>query len=1102
VVVVGGSASAGFGDAGTLWLLDLNTIGSPTGDEWFLENSGQLRVPTASPTVGYIPIQDNSGGMDRVVYVPTAPENSTSAGLTSVWLGSVGEQPTQVTLSGSTLRVRTRAALNGMPLVFSSGPSSYGIRISLVFPDGTPAADGVYSSVINGNPSSTGVPGEFQVDVNPGSFDLDQSTPDPSDDLSLRVDYTVDWGQAQGGSANADTFVRGRVGFPDTSARSRQVVGNLALAPSGNVIAVVSDPSGSTPGGAIYNLFENGRGVFNVAYRWDLHDRITIDRQNGDPLELGPAVLDEDPLSQDIGAGEFNGLHFVSGAAVRDGLAYVMAQGSRPLNNFGGVNAPAGVIMAFEADPEPVQFTIPAAAAEGIGLNDEENPNLVLAQPDLARSTNTSDPEIDTILGNVVLEKSPAGSIRVTLPSLSQSQRGDLNSVLSTSLPVLVRVTNPVGEIAVLPEAAGGSTDITLSGTDSGSFVTGRASGRFTPLAWYAVMNGFQGQATPAVGGRTLYVTGASVLPGIIATGNPFSPRGSLYAFDTQTNAANRFVNPNSDRPWMPQLYFVLRDGPGPFNYEAAEPVLWPQIDGIDDFDDLRIRILQTSVDGSESYNLAVGDGTVSITADDALYSFRQSNFLVVDEGRVSMFDPAGNPLWSTDQTLGSGQILPATSASNYTRLSRPTRLYPSEQDGFWIVDTGNDRVVRIDSAGRERRLIKQLQTSPYYVPRGWREGSRRVLRQPMDVLTYTTTRGAAEVAAAFPGEIQVNPDGSRTAPGSPRAAELWRHAIVADAGNRRIVEVVDRYWLTPDGQIEELVRYADPDTDEVIPALNVVWWHTPEELTGSNYRYSSLGRAQVGSGPDRRSVIGFGFSNVEPGRATFDAGTQTQDVYSGNSGIVLFDENTGQSQVITEFGLPAIPGGAFLADTGGITLDQSPLNSFTFNSPARAETARPISGLRSLTLSYVPDGSGGYTLAAMFTDNTGVYEVWDPEGDGLWSVRWMMPEEAFLGLRRPQGGGPFDRGNLRRNPSRFAPTYAERLNLSEVIVVNGYLGETLNGADYTGEVVLLEGAPGAAAGYDPSRPNLGFSPLSVKFELPPVQNIRGIVNPVFAQRQ
>jgi hypothetical protein len=66
-------------------------------------------------------------------------------------------------------------------------------------------------------------------------------------------------------------------------------------------------------------------------------------------------------------------------------------------------------------------------------------------------------------------------------------------------------------------------------------------------------------------------------------------------------------------------------------------------------------------------------------------------------------------------------------------------------------------------------------------------------------------------------------------------------------------------------------------------------------------------------------------------------------------------------------------------------------------------------------------------------------------------------------------------------------------------------MGRRWDTTEFFGEVSLIDGRAGGAGntpGYDVTRPNLGFNSLSVVYELPPVQGIRGITRPVYAERQ
>jgi hypothetical protein len=148
-----------------------------------------------------------------------------------------------------------------------------------------------------------------------------------------------------------------------------------------------------------------------------------------------------------------------------------------------------------------------------------------------------------------------------------------------------------------------------------------------------------------------------------------------------------------------------------------------------------------------------------------------------------------------------------------------------------------------------------------------------------------------------------------------------------------------------------------------------------------------------------------------------------------------------------------------------------------------------------------------------MVTLADGIYELEQDlvAAGNPWVVRWMLPEAAYVAMRRPRTGTTFTLAQLQNNPARFQPAYARRLESGDVLVVNSYQGRRFNSTDpegFKGEVIVVDGRFVGAAlpitepGFNFNRPNLGFNSLSVLFELPPVQGIRGIVNPIFAERQ
>ncbi len=1065
---------------GRVWAIDLVTAKKVnTASNWSIQGSSRLRQPSASPTVGYIPIRDNSGGLDRVVYVPYKNSTGTPsqpAGMASLWLGARGENPVRVTAESNTqVRLTTRASLNGLPINVTSGSSPLGIKITLLKPNGAPFSASEMQSVFTGEVSSV-ANGEIRVmlKASAGSWDWDgtKTSGDTTDDVGWRIDYTIDWGAVGSGlgGVSPDSFVRGVIGFPDFVDNQRRVIGNVALGTNGDLYVVTAPPSG--PGGTFMNLREEGRGDFRMVCRWDLNEPLNY-RLNSSTsgVNLSESLIDQDPL---VTAFPFLDTRivdqrFYSGPAVRGDSVIVLAGGTKSVFGF---NAPTCMVLSFKAKMQPIAFEIS-------GSTD----NLTLVQPDVARSQVKNDPATFSTLNRnqfMVESTDTVGRSRIVINSLMAVRSGNIQDCLTTSMPVIIRRTGST-DVVVEPEAP----------TDNGSFVRGYANGRFNPLQWYTVVNGMGPTSNPLIVGGTLYVGGTSYLPSITAGGFGSAPQpmGYVTAMDAEISPNDEFLQANSVRPWQSQLYQVVISP----TWKGAPAIQWPQYKGIQDFEDFRVRTLQAALKwDNAALNLAGGEDTVAATGGVNLYAFGKSDFMIADEGRVSRFDAAGNPLWTTDQTLSSGVEGYTGNVGSFKSLALPNRVYPSDTAGYWIVDSGNDRVVRIDAGGREVRSISKFKVHPSFVPQGFGESESLTLRQPKDVLAYTTRHTVADVRSQFPGET--SPDGV--------GPEFWSHTVIADSGNNRIVELIDRYRVDPvTGDVLDPVRYVDPQSQNpggVERAIGVLYWHTPPELTGKRYSYNSLGRVWVGSGASRHEAYVFGFGNVQPGRATLglDSPNVSSDVNSGFGGVVILDGKN--STVITQFNVPAVPANAFLA--------QNASGDFVFASNATSGGAHRITGLTSVT-GHMMDTAYGPRLALMVCDSTGVYEIVQPTVGSTesWTVQWMLPMEAFVGMRRPRGSGPFSLGQMGNNPQRFQPMYARRFESGDVLVVNGYFGAYFGGAPFSGEVLVVDGGFGGSGlmpGYDLSRPNLGFNMLSVQYELPPVQGIRGIFNPTFAERQ
>lgn len=1055
---------------GRVWMFDASTgqrLNSGVGEDWKIEDTPRMREPSFSPSVGYIPILDNSGGLDKVVYVPYLPGGANRpAGLTSIWIGVRGENPLNiVNTGGGTLQVTTRATLQGLSIYEAPASSSIGIKVTLLNPSGVPYPISSLQQIFTGAVSQSS-PGILNFSLGPLGNTLNW------DEVQFRIDYTIDWGKAGtgGGSIPSDAFVRGNLEFPDDAATERRVRGAAAMAPNGNVFIVTGPPSGGT-GGTLFALREEGRGEFKLVYRWDLYDALTMRLNNAgggsNELVLRAALTDQDWLVTNFIQflnRPMSRLTFTSGPAVSNDTVYVVATAQKPVLNGA---APVGIMLAFNADPQPAEFEISNVQS-----------GFALLQPDVARSQTKNQPEVFSVLqsGQFSYEEEPLSNrARVRLNNMMSISRGRIRDSITTSLPLMIR--------------RGGNTDIVIepeSQFDGGGVVPGYSRGRWNPLKWYWVFNGFEPGGQPIVTGDCLYVAGGSALPSLIQGQFPPSLTGMIFAIDARMSPNDPFLRQNTYRDWHYQVNSLLpQGGPPPFRVNPAQR--WPQTYGIQSFDDLRVRMLQNTLSTPTTYGIVAGEGLLMAWDSQRIYGFRKADFLVADEGRVGRYDSNGNVIWSTDKTVQAGTSTPTGHTTTGRGISRPTRVYPQGDSTYWVVDTGNSRIVRLDGAGRELRSLEGMKLDPSFDPRRARlplevpDNPRLSFANPRDVLVYESIETPA-----------TNPFSNA------QPSEYWVHYIVADTGNYRLLELVDRYvYNAQQGVVEGVVEYIDPTStkpNQRERALGMLLWHSPATLSNRPYAYNSVDRLVVPGLTGPSVFLAFGFSNAEPGRTTFGMDSQAQqdfDRASGYGGIVILDMTARRTEVINEVRVPATAANVFYNE-----------QTQQFDSPARPITTRKIENLTSTTLRYVTSPLGP-RIAVMYTDRFGVTEVVKlGAAQDQWDVRWMLLEEAYRVMRRRSS----DNQPTGVNADALRATYARRLDSGDVLLASGYVGRTRNGTPFYGEVALVEGTIGGNDNTMPwfawNRTNLGFNSLSVKYELPPVVGGRGLVVPVFADRR
>ncbi|MEZ0327686.1 MAG: hypothetical protein ACAH95_17455 [Fimbriimonas sp.] len=1101
----------GGGLRGRLWVIDLAAGAIMSSEKpWYLGGVGspaqQLPPFANSPSVGYIQIQDNSGGMDRVAYLPfNASSNGVpSAGVISLWLGAKGERPSDYepkdNNTGNALVITTRASQQGgLPIYLPTFPSPMGVKLSLVTATGDVLNAGQMNAIFDGSAPTDLGGGVLSFKFRTGVTQL------PPNVKGVRIDYWIDLGD--GDSGTLAQIERGRVNLPDKTSGAidtvrRKILGPVALSPSGSFFVVSQQqPSGTlNPDGAndyrdrggVYGFREEGRGLFKMIMRWEMYRTHSIQKNGAERVTYPGTLFDMDPFRLMVFeatglkfSGELKEARLIGGPVIRNGQVFVTA---RVTQSIGFAAVPSTVVMAFKADPEIAQ----------VKVGDLPDGSQIL-QMDVARSNNPNIPEVPSILAGANYSyDSRTGTVR--FENLATVQKGVIQNSISLSQPIIIRRPGMPDEL-LEPEAP----IVLRLGT------TGRGA-RWNPMLWYSVIQGLDvsnagppNDTVPSNGafasGDTLYVAGRSYTASALR-GGPLTPQGVLYAIRTDVSPNDPYlfsmdplaeannrpgmlkVRPPiaPERPWLSQFSQMRISGPaGPNSaFEANPGFLWPQLRGVASVDDYLVRINQTSLSGNGANSTSArgvvgGDGALIAWGDRGLYTFSKTDFLVADEGRIAQFDPSGNMLWSTSASGTAGETS-TNPTGNVRPLVKPSRAYRMSAGQILIVDTGGNRVAMLDQTGAETRTISDFKLDPNAVPAGFELNETLALKAPRDVLMYTTYEQ--------PGVSKLVTRGDGMA---VTAWEYWVHYLVADSGNNRLVEVIDRFkWDINRGLIGTTVTVNNQ------PQLGVLFWHSPANVSGKQFAYNSINRTWMTTSGQGRYVyvagIGGGLpTKVDTGLDPSGGAGTTRESRDGNGGIVIFDPANPRGTVV--FNKVAIPG-------FGANVFYNP-STKTFNSPASTGSPRPIGEVGSVTTRLVPNGGTG-ALAIMFTDPAGVYEaIYDgsPDPGEVLSLRWMLPNEAYRVLRGLQGDGSPKNNNL---PLRA--TFARRLDSGDILIVNGYYGRRYGGEATGGEVLQLDGTPNA--GGTITATNMGFGPTSIMFELPPISGARGLVTPVFADRR
>jgi hypothetical protein len=1036
-------------------------------DAWFQPRTGNAGNWLLPPAAGYVP-NYAQGGNDIVVYFGTTRDVGGTGtgeiqGIQAFWIGAKGEVLTPAINSAGVYQGYLRSRITGRARYYvPPGGISHPLHPRVFRINNTTGAIDDITSLCEFNPHAE-------------QGRIVYRDPDRDPDIAgytFIVDYYIDWAYATNFNIMFRTFAS-LPPFSEGSTVPPQRLRGFTLAPNG-VLYITTGTDGTdanTASGSVIALQEQSpptqqqtRGGSKVLWRWQSHggySQIVPGPERTNPVIVPPSTIYREPneyfmrfvgqflrFSHDYvprpneePQRQWMNFTFRGAPIYYDGAVYAFAEGQARVGPFG---FPYTVIIALDAEPE--QFVIdlgaPIDATSDVRISQRDygrsgpNPitNIVST---LTYSPNSPNPDIKVDF--------TAGQIRIT--GFAQAEGGGqirlLENVLSLTQPVQISI---------------GNTFNTLVDPDS-------IAGNWNNLRWYAVLLGQQLKANPVVVGDTMYLpceitvptdSGLQTFGGIlgIAT-DPYRLQPDLAQRKDQAGTVPR-VDPNN-----------------PLKYQSI--IRWPFIDDLitnleDDPDpgaflrELFRRFAEGFKTGTGLSPIAVGEGLLVISSSQGLHAYSRQSTIIADESRVLEVDTAGRVVWSTENTqldFYTGSIV--SSKARYP-ITPNARVYRYGENELLIVEPERNRVAIIDRAGAEIRTITQF--IPDRVPLRDTNGN---ITQIVNLRNESVAPNSNYIAGAptnlrNPTDVTVwtelVPD-NRNPYTNPQPLEYWIHYTITDAGNARVVDIVDRYQADP----QTYMVGAPVQHPDLGPMLGVLYWMTPSQRLERNYRYVSAQRFEYWDG--RQTRIGF---------ATLVQNTAASAFEATGMGDRL-DPRTPEAGMIT---LQLIVNGR----------DQTIyIRRMTLPDGRDVPILAPVAIDTAKRSARGGDEAGLYLLV---TTSTGVYELQVPTtgtvGDTL-PVTWMLTNEAYTNaVRRRIGGNDLaddGNGNLLR-PILFKPRQARYLPNGNVLIVNGYNGTTLVRSgnsvverEFPGEVFELNANNYNPQDY-PRSDDLGFSNASI----------------------
>jgi hypothetical protein len=1037
-----------------------------TPNEWYQPrtgNAGNWLLPAAA---GYVPNYGQGGGNDIVVYFGTTRDvggtgTNQVEGVQAFWIGAKGEVLTPAINSAGVYLGYLRSRITGRARYYVPDDISHPLH-PRVFRINNRGEFEDITSLCEFNPLAEQGRINYSGDITGYTF---------------IVDYYIDWAYATNFNIMFRTFAS-LPPFSEGSTVPPQRLRGFTLAPNG-VLYITTGTDGTDPNtasGSVIALQEQSpptqqqtRGGSKVLWRWQSHGGYSqIVPGSTDPIIVPPSTIYREPneyfmrfvgrflrFSHDFAPNanaepqrQWMNFTFKGAPIYYDGAVYAFAEGQARVGPFG---FPYTVIIALDAEPE--QFVIdlgaPIAATGDIRISQRDygrsGPNPVTnIVSTLTYSPNSPNPDIKVDF--------TTGQIRIT--GFAQAEGGGqirlLENVLSLTQPVQVSI---------------GNTFNTLVNPDS-------IAGNWNNLRWYAVLLGQQLKANPVLVGDTMYLPCEITVP----TDSGLQTFGGILGIATDPYRLQPDLAQRKDQAGtIPRV-----DPNNPLKYQSI--IRWPFIDDlITDLErnpdpeaflrELFRRFEKGFQTGTGLSPIAVGEGLLVISSRQGLHAYSRQSTIIADESRLLEVDTAGRVVWSTENTqldFYTGSIV--ASKARYP-ITPNARVYRYGENELLIVEPERNRIAIIDRAGAEIRTITQF--IPDRVPLRDTNGNiTRIIDLRDEAWAAANNLPGSNYIAGAPTNLRNPTDvtvwtefvpATRNPYTYRQQLEYWIHYTITDAGNARVVDIVDRYVVDP----QTYTIGAPVQHPDLGPMLGVLYWMTPSQRLERNYRYVSAQRFEYWDGSQTR--IGFATLVQNTAASAFEA--------TGMGDPLALDPRTPEAGMIT---LQLIVNGRDQTIyIRRMTLPDGRVVPIL--APVAIDTAKKSAS-----------GQGSAGLYLLVTTSTGIYELQVPTtgtvGDTL-PVTWMLTNEAYTNHIRTRLSGndlaDDGNGNLLR-PILFKPRQARYLPNGNVLIVNGYNGTTLvrSGSsvverEFPGEVFELNAKDYNPQGY-PRSDDLGFSNASI----------------------